>query len=112
MSTYLLAFAVGMFDYVEAHDKYGVLHRAYVHKGLQEEARYALNISVQSLELLSDFFDIKYPLPKVDHVAVQIFMVRKQIIVAFLENAMNLMGCLVWSNGELGPGDLHPVMII
>ena len=45
MSTYLLAFIVGEYDYVEETDANGVLVRVYTPVGKAEEGRFALNVS-------------------------------------------------------------------
>ena len=45
MSTYLLAFIVGEYDYVEETDANGVLVRVYTPVGKSEEGRFALNVS-------------------------------------------------------------------
>ena len=45
MSTYLLAFVVGDFDFVEAHDSNGVLVRVYTPVGKKEQGRFALEVS-------------------------------------------------------------------
>lgn len=45
MSTYLLAFVVGDFDFVEATDANGVLVRVYTPPGKAEQGRFALDVS-------------------------------------------------------------------
>ena len=45
MSTYLLAFIVGEFDYVEAKDSNGVLVRVYTPTGKAEQGQFALDVS-------------------------------------------------------------------
>ena len=44
MSTYLLAFIVGEFDYVEQRDANGVLVRVYTPVGKREQGRFALDV--------------------------------------------------------------------
>ena len=44
MSTYLLAFVVGDFDYVEASDSNGVLVRVYTPVGKKEHGHFALEV--------------------------------------------------------------------
>ena len=46
MSSYLLAFIVGEFDYVEATDENGVLVRVYTPVGKAEQGRFALDVSL------------------------------------------------------------------
>ncbi len=45
MSTYLLAFIVGEFDFVEEKDANGVLIRVYTPVGKAEQGRFALDVS-------------------------------------------------------------------
>lgn len=44
MSTYLLAFVVGEYDYVEAMDSDGVLVRVYTPLGKKEQGQFALEV--------------------------------------------------------------------
>ena len=44
MSTYLLAFVVGEYDYVEDKDADGVLIRVYTPVGKKEQGRFALEV--------------------------------------------------------------------
>ena len=46
MSTYLLAFIIGEYDYVEARDADGVLVRVYTPVGKKEQGEFALNVSL------------------------------------------------------------------
>ena len=48
MSTYLLAFIVGEFDFVEGKDSNGVLVRVFTPTGKAEQGRYALDVSCTS----------------------------------------------------------------
>ncbi|KAL4915575.1 peptidase family M1-domain-containing protein [Aspergillus aurantiobrunneus] len=78
MSTYLLAWAVGDFDYVEAltERKYqgkSIPVRVYTTKGLKEQARFALECAHRTVDYFSEVFEIEYPLPKVDLLAVHEF---------------------------------------
>mmetsp|Transcript_22129 Transcript_22129/g.33663 ORF Transcript_22129/g.33663 Transcript_22129/m.33663 type:complete len:891 (+) Transcript_22129:120-2792(+) len=73
MSTYLLAFVVGEFDYVQAQTNHGVLIKVYTPPGQVEKGRFALDSAVKSLDAYDDFFGIPYPLPKLDMVAIPEF---------------------------------------
>ncbi|KAI0014943.1 peptidase family M1 [Xylariomycetidae sp. FL0641] len=78
MSTYLLAWAVGDFEYVEAFTerKYNgkqIPVRVYTTRGLKEQGRYALEHAPKTLDLFSESFGIEYPLPKSDLLAVHEF---------------------------------------
>ncbi|CAH8461923.1 unnamed protein product [Heterobilharzia americana] len=73
MSTYLVAFAVGDLEYTEATDRNGVLIRVYSRKGLlskQNEGAIALNVACHSLPFYGEYFGMKYPLSKIDLLAV------------------------------------------
>jgi len=73
MSTYLLAFVIGEFDYVEKRDKNGVLIRVYTPVGKKEQGTYALEVAVKTLPFYNDYFEIAYPLPKMDLIAIPDF---------------------------------------
>ena len=59
MSSYLLAFAVGDYDYVESSTKNGVVVRVYTDKGSSSQGQFALDTGVKSLEYYEDYFNIK-----------------------------------------------------
>jgi len=73
MSSYLLAFVVGEFDYLQAHTKDGVAIRVYTPPGQTEQGRFSLDVAVKSIEFYDDYFGVKYPLPKLDMVAIPEF---------------------------------------
>ncbi len=50
MSTYLLAFIVGEFDYVEGHDSNGVLVRVFTPTGKRDNGQYALDVSFTDIK--------------------------------------------------------------
>lgn len=73
MSTYVMAFAIGEFDYVEKTSPGGVLCRVYTPLGKKENGTFALDVVVKSLEFYKNYFDIPYPLPKMDLLGVAEF---------------------------------------
>eukprot|EP01137_Pigoraptor_chileana_P035478 Opistho-2@29554 len=73
MSTYLLAFAVGEFEYIERKTKEGVLIRSYTTPGKKEQGQFALDVAVDSLSYFGEYFDSHYPLPKLDMIAIPDF---------------------------------------
>jgi aminopeptidase N len=78
MSTYLLAWAVGDFEYVEAftdrrYNGKQLPVRVYTTRGLKEQGRYALEHAPKTIDYFSEIFDIDYPLPKSDLLAVHEF---------------------------------------
>lgn len=57
MSTYLLAFVVGEFDYVESKTENGHVVRVYTPIGKSEQGRFALEVAVKALPFYeSEFF--------------------------------------------------------
>lgn len=48
MSTYLLAFVVGEYDYIEDKDRNGILIRVYTPLGKKEQGQFALDVSKKS----------------------------------------------------------------
>ena len=78
MSTYLLAWAIGDFEYVEAHTKRSydgkqLPVRVYTTKGLKEKGNLGLSVCHQVVDYFSEIFDVEYPLPKIDLLAVHEF---------------------------------------
>lgn len=75
----LLAWAVGDFDYVEAmtQRKYkgkSIPVRVYTTRGLKEQARFALECAHRTVDYFSEVFEVEYPLPKADLLAVHEFV--------------------------------------
>lgn len=68
MSTYLVAFVVCDFKSLQT-GSFG----AWAREGSIKSAKYALEIGPQILNYLQGFFDIKYPLPKMDMIAIPDF---------------------------------------
>ncbi len=73
MSTYLLAFIVGEFEYIEGWTKDKVNVRIFTTKGKKDQAKFALETAIKSLEFYNDYFDIPYPLPNLDMIALPDF---------------------------------------
>ncbi|GJQ09935.1 hypothetical protein GpartN1_g1726.t1 [Galdieria partita] len=73
MSTYLLVFIVGEFDYIEGHTSNGLPLRVYASKESAHFGEFALNVGIRTLDYFTDFFGISYPLPKMDFVAIPDF---------------------------------------
>ncbi len=73
MSTYLLAFIIGEFEYVEGftHDKVQV--RVFTTAGKKHQANFALDVAIKSLHFYNQYFDIPYPLPTLDLIAIPDF---------------------------------------
>ena len=73
MSTYLLAFIVGDFEYIEKKSNRGVVVRVYTTPGKIHQAKFALDCAVKTLEFYEKYFDIPYPLKTLDMIAVPDF---------------------------------------
>ncbi len=73
MSTYLLAFIIGEFEFVEGLSKDNVQVRVFTTKGKVHQAKFALKVAIKSLEFYNEYFDIPYPLPVLDLIAIPDF---------------------------------------
>lgn len=73
MSTYLLAFIVGEFESIEKKTKDNILVRVFTTPGKKEQAKFALDVAVKSLEFYNKYFGIAYPLPVLDMIAIPDF---------------------------------------
>ncbi len=73
MSTYLLAFIIGKFEFIEDLTEDGVTVRVYVTPGKKSQAKFALEAGKQILTFYNRYFKIKYPLPTMDMIAVPDF---------------------------------------
>lgn len=73
MSTYLVAFVVGPFEYIEAHTTSGIRTRVYTLPGVSHQGTLALDVAAKALEYFGQVFGIAYPLSKLDMVAIPDF---------------------------------------
>ncbi|OGE19478.1 hypothetical protein A3D83_01890 [Candidatus Daviesbacteria bacterium RIFCSPHIGHO2_02_FULL_41_10] len=85
MSTYLLAFIVGDFEYIEGRthrigidsrfrgNDSGTLVRVFTTPGKKEQARFALDVAKKCLDFYDNYFGIPYPLPVLDMIAIPDF---------------------------------------
>ncbi|TBU02621.1 M1 peptidase [Hamiltosporidium magnivora] len=74
MSTYLVAFAIGNLEFIETESKNGVKIRVYIPKGYNiESGRFSLNVCSECLTFFESYFSIKYPMDKLDMLAVPEF---------------------------------------
>ncbi|ODV82321.1 uncharacterized protein CANTADRAFT_19886 [Suhomyces tanzawaensis NRRL Y-17324] len=97
MSTYLVAWALGDFEYIESFTsttKVGgkpIPVRVYTTKGYLESAQLALEIAPKILDYFSQVFEIDYPLPKLDLMVVH----------AYSHNAMENWGLITYRSTAL-----------
>lgn len=78
MSTYLLAWAIGDFEYIEgftdrSYNGKKVPVRVYTTKGLSKQGQLALDTATKIIDYFSEIFEIDYALPKCDLLAVPEF---------------------------------------
>lgn len=73
MSSYLLAFIVGHFEFIEATTKEGVVVRVYVTPGKKSQATFALECASKIMSFYHDYFGIDYPLATMDLIAIPDF---------------------------------------
>ncbi|MCQ5086626.1 hypothetical protein NE685_12785, partial [Cutibacterium acnes] len=69
MSTYLVAFIVAELKYVESKN-FRIPVRVYSTPGDEKFGQFAANLAARTLRFFEDTFNIEYPLPKMDMVAV------------------------------------------
>ncbi len=80
MSTYLVAFVVGDFDFVEdkvpasgGENCTDLTVRVYTPAGKKEQGNFALKVAKDCLALYNNYFGIDYPLQKCDLIAISDF---------------------------------------
>lgn len=97
MSTYLLAWALGELEYIEGftEDKYfndkPLPVRIYTTNGYTKDTEFALSLAPRIVDYFSKIFEIKYPLPKLDLLAVH----------SFSHNAMENWGLITYRSTAL-----------
>ena len=69
MSSYLNVFVAGELDLIETKVA-GTQIRVIATKGKAEWGRYALESTAQILQYFNDYFGVRYPLPKLDQIAI------------------------------------------
>ncbi|CUM67615.1 uncharacterized protein PRCAT00005315001 [Priceomyces carsonii] len=90
MSTYLVAFIVGDLKYVENND-FRVPIKVYSTPGSEKLGQYAADIGAKTLAFFESKFDIPYPLPKCDMVAIH----------DFASGAMENFGLITYRTADL-----------
>ena len=91
MSTYLVAFIVGVFEATETIDVDGVPLRVVCTPGNRSLGDYALEIGAFALRYFTDYFNIPYPGDKVDLIAIP----------DFAAGAMENLGCITFRDNAL-----------
>lgn len=91
MSTYLLAFAYGDLGYIEAKTSRGVLVRTYATPDKVKFTKFALDVAVRCIDFYENYFEVEYPLPKLDMIALPDFSsgaMENWGLVTYREQAM------------------------
>eukprot|EP00817_Percolomonadidae_sp_ATCC50343_P002609 CAMPEP_0117425558 /NCGR_PEP_ID=MMETSP0758-20121206/5815_1 /TAXON_ID=63605 /ORGANISM="Percolomonas cosmopolitus, Strain AE-1 (ATCC 50343)" /LENGTH=466 /DNA_ID=CAMNT_0005210133 /DNA_START=252 /DNA_END=1649 /DNA_ORIENTATION=- len=97
MSTYLLAFIVGSFDKVSYVRDDGLVFNVYTPVNHRDEGLFALSVAINVTLFYERFFDIPYPLQKMDMIAIP----------DFRAGAMENWGLITYrSTRLLGPSDM------
>ena len=91
MSTYVVALVVGQINCIEKTATNGTLVRVWATEGSENKGEYALDVALKILQYLENYFGIKYPLPKLDHVAIP----------DFAAGAMENWGCITYREPAL-----------
>lgn len=97
MSTYLLAFLVGDFEYIQGKAKKGVTVRIFVTPGKKGQAKFALSTAIKCLDFYEKYFGIPYPLPILDLIAVP----------DFASGAMENWGAITYREESLLYDEVH-----
>lgn len=91
MSTYLVAWVVGEFDVISGVTNHGVVVRVFAPPGRAKQGRFALDVGLKALDFYDDFFQVPYPLPKLDMVCITEFAagaMENWGLVTYRENAL------------------------
>lgn len=74
MSSYTLAFLISNFDYISNENEVSgtdeLVQRFYGRPGSTEKLQFALDNSIGILKALEEYFDMKFPLDKMDNAAI------------------------------------------
>eukprot|EP01084_Bolivina_argentea_P265221 449467_1 len=73
MSTYLLAWVIGEFEYVESKTSRDIIVRVWTTIGKKSQAQFACDVACKCLDFYEKYFEIEYPLPKADMIALPDF---------------------------------------
>ncbi|CAG0878547.1 unnamed protein product [Darwinula stevensoni] len=76
MVTYLACFIVSDFAHLQGqlHEETGQVVRVFAPENKIEDGRYALDIGINITRYFEEYFDIPFPLPKLDHIAIPDFL--------------------------------------
>ena len=73
MSTYLVAYMVSKLKYVETQSKHGVKIAVWARESVLDQAQYPLKAATAILDFFESYYQVPFPLPKIDLIAVPDF---------------------------------------
>ncbi|XP_052787465.1 aminopeptidase N-like isoform X1 [Mya arenaria] len=109
MSTYLLAFIICDFDYIEQTTENNIQYRAFSRPEALSQANYSLEVGVDILNYFEKYFNISYPLPKQDMIAVPDFSagaMENWGLIVYRETAM------LYEKGVSSEGNKQRVAVV
>ncbi|KAK3599710.1 hypothetical protein CHS0354_037183 [Potamilus streckersoni] len=109
MSTYLLAFIICDFDVLTKTASGNVTYGAWARPAAIQQANYSLDVGVKILEYFEDYFDVEYPLPKQDMIAIPDFSagaMENWGLITYRETAM------LYEEGVSSAGNKQRVAVV
>ena len=91
MSSYLLAFVIGDLDHAESRATNDVIVRSYATPDQKDKLAFSVDVAVKVLDFFENYFGVKYPLPKLDMVALPDFSsgaMENWGLITYRESAM------------------------
>ncbi|EFJ08883.1 hypothetical protein SELMODRAFT_447892 [Selaginella moellendorffii] len=91
MSTYITAIAIGEFEHLEGVSDDGIPARVYTRSEQLQKAKFGFDIMLKVLPFYARFFQLQYPLPKLDIVSVAAFKagaLEEFGLIVFLDDAL------------------------
>lgn len=83
MSTYLVCYVIGEYDYVEQRTKNQTQIRVYTPIDKSDQGLFALDIAIRCLEFYEEYFGIPYTLSKLDLIAIADFPIGAMEVIFF-----------------------------
>ena len=109
MSTYLVCIVIGQYDFIQTKANNRTLVRVFTPYGQREQGRFSLEVAKKSLEYFNQYFGKRYPLPKLDLIALN------RLSVGAMEN-WGLITCrenaMIVDPSDASPSTLRKVSFI
>ncbi|KAL3884512.1 hypothetical protein ACJMK2_024647 [Sinanodonta woodiana] len=109
MSTYLLAFIICDFDVITNTTSGNVTYGAWARPAAIQQASYSLDVGVRILEYFEEYFNVTYPLPKQDMIAIPDFSagaMENWGLITYRETAM------LYQEGVSSAGNKQRVAVV